>query len=123
MTDVLARQDTRSMLRALREHAPDAELRFESLAAVFEQDLPWYARLWCAVLLGRTGTDPARAVAVLSRGLADPEFRVRVAVLGALARAGGTLAVPLIRQVADNPMERGLVHNAAVKAFGKVGDG
>src|SRR5206468_4217174 len=85
MTDALAKSDTESLLRGLREYAPDAELRFESLAVVFARELPWYARLWCVVLLGRTAADPARAVEVLGRGLLDAEFRVRAAVLGALA--------------------------------------
>jgi HEAT repeat protein len=120
-TNVPDKPDTELLLRGLRQYAPDAELRFESLAAAFGRGLSWYARLWCAVLLGRTAADPPRAIEVLASGLADPEFRVRVAVLGALARAGGSLALPLLRQVAADQGERGLVHNAAIKALGKVG--
>ncbi len=119
--DALAKPDTASLLAGLRQYAPDAELRFESLAAAFGRGLPWYARSWCAVLLGRTATDPARAVEVLTRGLDDPEFRVRVSALGALARAGGPLALPLLWRVAADRAERGTVRNAAVKALGKVG--
>src|SRR5262249_61937561 len=41
-----------------------------------------------------------------------------------LARAGGPLALPLLRTVAADPAERGLVRNAAVKAVGKgIGSG
>jgi len=123
MADVLAKLDTESLLRGLRDYAPDAELLFDSLTAVFSRELPWYARLWCAVLLGRTATDPANAVEVLGRGLSDPESHVRVAVLGALARAGGPLALPLLREVANNRGQRGLVRNAAIKAIGKVNGG
>jgi HEAT repeat protein len=60
-------------------------------------------------------------VEVLTRGLDDPEFRVRVSALGALARAGGPLALPLLWRVAADRAERGTVRNAAVKALGKVG--
>jgi HEAT repeat protein len=122
MADVLERPDTGLLLRALRNYAPEAELRFESLAGVFRCGLPWYARLWCAVLLGRTAQDPARAVDVLRGGLSDPESRVRLAVIGALARAGGSLALPLLRQVASDRTESGLIHNAAVRALGKAGN-
>ncbi len=42
--DALAKPDTASLLAGLRQYAPDAELRFESLAAAFGRGLPWYAR-------------------------------------------------------------------------------
>src|SRR5947207_888856 len=115
---LLDKPDTEQLLLGVREYAPDTELRFESLATTFRRGLPWYARLWCAVLLGRTATDATRAVEVLAEGLSDPEFRVRVAVVGALARAGGSVALPLLQRVASDPTERGLVRNAAVKALG-----
>lgn len=116
----LTKPDTQTLLAGLRQYAPVVELRFESLAAAFVGGLPWYARVWCAVLLGRTAADPVGAVEVLGGGLSDPEPHVRAAVVGALGRAGGPLALPLLRRVAADRAERGRVRNAAVRALGKV---
>jgi HEAT repeat protein len=57
-------------------------------------------------------------LAVLGKALADPEWRVRAAVVGALARVGGGLAQPLLRRVAQDPHEHGNIRRAAARALG-----
>jgi HEAT repeat protein len=120
MTDVLDRPDTAELLSGLRNYATDAELRFDSLAIVFDRDLPWYAKLWCAVLIGKVATEPERAVEVLRRGMSHSESHVRVAVIGALGRVGGAHALELLKRTANDRNERGRVRNAAVKALGRI---
>src|SRR5262249_1774156 len=120
MASVLDRPDTPQLLSALQYYAPDAELRFDSLASVFDRDLPWWVKLWCAGLIGRTASDPERAVEVLRPAISHPEPHLRAAVMGALARAGGAHAAELLKRIASDNAERGKVRNAAVKGLARI---
>jgi len=118
MKQVVNRSDTQALLHGLRQYAPDATLAFDSLSKVFARQLPWYARMWCAALIGRTATDPVGAVAFLGGSLTDPEFRIRAAAIGALARVGGDGALTLLRGVAQDRHERGNLRRAAARGLG-----
>lgn len=120
MKKVLERIDTPSMLKAVQDYVPETRLTFSSLAGAIARDIPWYAKGWCAVLLGRTAGERDDLLAILRSALSHPESYVRECAIGALAQSATTRALPDLVAIAEDKGQKCKVRNAAMKAVRKL---
>ena len=120
MKEVLERTDTPEMLKAVQDYVSEAKLTFSSLADAIARDIPWYAKGWCAVLLGRTAGERDDLLAILGSALSHAEPYVRECAIGALAQSSSTRALPQLVAIAEDQGQKGKVRNAAMKAVRKL---